>query len=103
VEPSRHAQRAHSRGHARLSRGSSQKLDHAEARNLVWMLAQMRAMVETQALSNPEEVITVAEMEVRPTKRTSFPTRIVRVLVDPAPMPEVQGHSHGIATANSAC
>jgi hypothetical protein len=26
------------------------KLDHAEARSLVWMLAQMRAMVETQAL-----------------------------------------------------
>ena len=26
------------------------KLDHAEARSLVWMLAQMRAMVETRAL-----------------------------------------------------
>jgi hypothetical protein len=38
-------------------------------------------------LSNSEEVITVAEMEARPTKRTSFPTRIVRVIIDPAPMP----------------
>ena len=38
-------------------------------------------------LSNPEEVITVAEMEAGPTKRISFPTRIVRVIVDPAPMP----------------
>lgn len=38
-------------------------------------------------LSNPEQVITVAEMEARPTKRTSFPTRIVRVIVDPAPLP----------------
>ena len=25
-----------------------EKLDHAEARSLVWMLAQMRAMVETR-------------------------------------------------------
>jgi hypothetical protein len=30
------------------------KLDHAEARSLVWMLAQMRAMVETQALEHLE-------------------------------------------------
>jgi hypothetical protein len=30
------------------------KLDHAEARSLVWMLAQMRAMVETQALERLE-------------------------------------------------
>jgi hypothetical protein len=34
-------------------------------------------------LSNPNEVITVAELEARPTKRTSFPTRIVRVIIDP--------------------
>ena len=34
-------------------------------------------------LSNPEEIITVAEMEARPTKRTSFPTRIVWVTVHP--------------------
>ena len=31
------------------------KLDHAEARSLVWMLAQMRAMVETQALERLEQ------------------------------------------------
>jgi hypothetical protein len=30
------------------------KLDHGEARSLVWMLAQMRAMVETQALERLE-------------------------------------------------
>ena len=30
------------------------KLDHAEARSLVWMLAQMRGMVETQALERLE-------------------------------------------------
>ena len=34
-------------------------------------------------LSNPDQVITVAEMEARPTKRTSVPTRIVREIVDP--------------------
>jgi hypothetical protein len=40
-------------------------------------------------LSNPEQVISVAELEARPTGRTSSPTRIariVRVLVDPAPV-----------------
>lgn len=31
------------------------KLDHAEGRSLVWMLAQMRAMVETQALERLEQ------------------------------------------------
>jgi hypothetical protein len=31
------------------------KLDHAEARSLVWMLAQMRGMVETQALERLEQ------------------------------------------------
>lgn len=31
------------------------KLDHSEVRNLVWMLAQMRAMVETQALQRLEQ------------------------------------------------
>ena len=31
------------------------KLDHAEARSLVWMLAQMRAMVETQSLERLEQ------------------------------------------------
>ena len=31
------------------------KLDHGEARSLVWMLAQMRAMVETQALERLEQ------------------------------------------------
>ena len=31
------------------------KLDHGEARSLVWMLAQMRAMVETQALECLEQ------------------------------------------------
>jgi hypothetical protein len=30
------------------------KLDHAEARSLVWMLAQMRGMIETQALERLE-------------------------------------------------
>jgi hypothetical protein len=30
------------------------KLDHAEARSFMWMLAQMRAMVETQALERLE-------------------------------------------------
>jgi hypothetical protein len=34
---------------------------------------------------DPEQVITVAELEARPTGRTQFPTRIVRVIVDPAP------------------
>jgi len=38
-------------------------------------------------LSNPEDVMTVAEMEARPTKRTSFPTRIVYVSVYPAHTP----------------
>src|SRR5262245_31258572 len=33
----------------------AKKLDHAEARSLVWMLAQMRAMVETQALERLEQ------------------------------------------------
>ena len=32
----------------------AKKLDHAEARSLVWMLAQMRAVVETQALERLE-------------------------------------------------
>ena len=31
------------------------KLDHGEARSLVWMLSQMRAMVETQALERLEQ------------------------------------------------
>jgi hypothetical protein len=31
------------------------KLDHAEARSLVWMLAQMRGMIETQALERLEQ------------------------------------------------
>jgi hypothetical protein len=31
------------------------KLDHAEARSLVWMLGQMRAMVETQSLERLEQ------------------------------------------------
>jgi hypothetical protein len=31
------------------------KLEHAEARSLVWMLAQMRGMVETQALEHLEQ------------------------------------------------
>ena len=31
------------------------KLDHAEARSLVWMLAQVRGMVETQALERLEQ------------------------------------------------
>jgi hypothetical protein len=31
------------------------KLDHAEGRSLVWMLAQMRAMVEAQALERLEQ------------------------------------------------
>ena len=31
------------------------KLEHAEGRSLVWMLAQMRAMVETQALERLEQ------------------------------------------------
>jgi hypothetical protein len=31
------------------------KLDHSEARSLVWMLAQMRGMVETQALERLEQ------------------------------------------------
>jgi hypothetical protein len=31
------------------------KLDHTEARSLVWMLGQMRAMVETQALERLEQ------------------------------------------------
>src|SRR5262245_23320175 len=31
------------------------KLDHAEGRSLVWVLAQMRAMVETQALERLEQ------------------------------------------------
>jgi hypothetical protein len=31
------------------------KLDHTEARSLVWMLAQMRGMVETQALERLEQ------------------------------------------------
>jgi hypothetical protein len=35
-------------------------------------------------VSNPNEIITLAELEARPTKRTSFPTRIERVFVDPA-------------------
>jgi len=30
-------------------------LDHAEARSLVWMLSQMRGMVETQALERLEQ------------------------------------------------
>ena len=33
----------------------AKKLDHGEARSLVWMLAQMRAMVETQALERLEQ------------------------------------------------
>jgi predicted exporter len=33
------------------------KLDHGEARSLVWMLSQMRAMVETQALERLEQRI----------------------------------------------
>ena len=32
---------------------------------------------------NPEQVITAAELQARPTGRTQFPTRIVRVVVDP--------------------
>jgi hypothetical protein len=31
------------------------KLDHAKGRSLVWVLAQMRAMVETQALERLEQ------------------------------------------------
>jgi hypothetical protein len=31
------------------------KMDHAEARSLVWMLAQMRAMVETRTLERLEQ------------------------------------------------
>jgi hypothetical protein len=31
------------------------KLDHAEGRSLVWVLSQMRAMVETQALERLEQ------------------------------------------------
>jgi hypothetical protein len=33
----------------------NKKLDHSEARSLVWMLAQMRGMVETQALERLEQ------------------------------------------------
>jgi hypothetical protein len=33
---------------------------------------------------NPTKVITVAELETRLTGRTRFPTRIVRVIIDPA-------------------
>jgi hypothetical protein len=32
---------------------------------------------------NPDQVITVAELKARPTGRSQFPTRIVRVVVDP--------------------
>jgi hypothetical protein len=33
----------------------------------------------------PEQTITVAELEARPVGRSPFLTRIVRVIVDPAP------------------
>ena len=32
----------------------------------------------------PEQVISAAELQARPTGRTQFPTRIVRVIVSPA-------------------
>jgi hypothetical protein len=48
-------------------------MDHAEARSLVWMLAQMRAMVETQALE-----------------------RLERRLEEIAP--SIEGRTHGLAT-----
>jgi hypothetical protein len=34
-------------------------------------------------LHDPGQVITTAELQARPTGRTQFPTRIVRVIVDP--------------------
>ena len=40
----------------RVYRAAREKmLDHAEARSLVWMLSQMRGMVETQALERLEQ------------------------------------------------
>ena len=51
------------------------KLDHAEARSLVWMLAQMRAMVETQALERLE-------------------TRLEELA------PSIEGKAHGYQNAN---
>ncbi len=51
------------------------KLDHAEARSLVWMLAQMRAMVETQALERLEQ-------------------RLEEIA------PSIEGKSHGYTSAN---
>lgn len=53
------------------------KLDHAEARSLVWMLAQMRGMVETQALERLEQRLE----EIAPT---------------------IEGSSHGHSSANQA-
>lgn len=32
---------------------------------------------------DPEHVISAAELQARPTRRTRFPTRIMRVVVDP--------------------
>ena len=51
------------------------KLDHAEARSLVWMLAQMRAMVETQALERLEQ-------------------RLEEIA------PSIEGRDHGYTSAN---
>lgn len=51
------------------------KLDHTEARSLVWMLAQMRSMVETQALERLEQ-------------------RLEELA------PSIEGKSHGFTTAN---
>jgi hypothetical protein len=51
-----------------------------------WILDGDRAY----ELSNPNQVITVAEMGARPTKRTSLPTRIVREIVDPVRVENAQ-------------
>jgi len=51
------------------------KLDHQEGRSLVWVLGQMRAMVETQALERLEQ-------------------RLEQLA------PSIEGKSHGHTTAN---
>jgi hypothetical protein len=55
------------------------KLDHAEARSLVWMLAQMRAMVETQALerleARLEELAPSIEGKTRGYQNANHPSR----------------------------
>ena len=51
------------------------KIEHGKGRSLVWVLSQMRAMVETQALERLEELAPSIEGKSRGFTSTDHPAR----------------------------